>query len=26
VGDGGFGRFRRLDIEHPINAFYEVRP
>jgi 2-polyprenyl-3-methyl-5-hydroxy-6-metoxy-1,4-benzoquinol methylase len=22
----GFTRFRRLDIEHPINAFYEVRP
>jgi SAM-dependent methyltransferase len=24
--DAGFGRFRRLDIEHPINAFYEIRP
>lgn len=22
----GFGRFRRLDIDHPVNAFYEVRP
>jgi ubiquinone/menaquinone biosynthesis C-methylase UbiE len=22
----GFGRFRRLDIENPFNAFYEVRP
>jgi 2-polyprenyl-3-methyl-5-hydroxy-6-metoxy-1,4-benzoquinol methylase len=22
----GFTRFRRLDIEHPINAFYEIRP
>jgi SAM-dependent methyltransferase len=22
----GFSRFRRLDIDHPINAFYEVRP
>ena len=22
----GFARFRRLDIEHPINAFYELRP
>ncbi|MDJ0785800.1 MAG: class I SAM-dependent methyltransferase [Myxococcota bacterium] len=22
----GFTRFRRLEIEHPINAFYEVRP
>jgi hypothetical protein len=22
----GFTRFRRLDVEHPINAFYEVRP
>jgi SAM-dependent methyltransferase len=24
--DAGFTRFRRLAIEHPINAFYEVRP
>jgi hypothetical protein len=22
----GFGRFRRLDIDHPVNAFYEIRP
>ena len=22
----GWSRFRRLDIEHPINAFYEIRP
>ena len=22
----GFSRFRRLDIDHPINAFYEIRP
>jgi SAM-dependent methyltransferase len=22
----GFTRFRRLDVDHPINAFYEVRP
>ena len=26
VGEGGFSRFRRLDIEHLINAFYDVRP
>lgn len=26
VGEAGFGRLRRLDIDHPINAFYEVRP
>ncbi len=24
--DAGFTRFRRLDIEHPVNAFYEARP
>ncbi len=24
--EGGFTRFRRLDIENPFNAFYEVRP
>lgn len=24
--DAGFRRFRRLDIEHSLNAFYEVRP
>jgi hypothetical protein len=22
----GFTRIRRLDIDHPINAFYEIRP
>ena len=22
----GFSRFRKLDVDHPINAFYEVRP
>ncbi len=22
----GFRRFRRLDVDHPVNAFYEVRP
>lgn len=22
----GFTRFRRLDVDHPVNAFYEVRP
>ena len=22
----GFSRFRKLDIEHSLNAFYEVRP
>lgn len=26
VNDAGFGQFRRLDIDHPINAFYEARP
>jgi 2-polyprenyl-3-methyl-5-hydroxy-6-metoxy-1,4-benzoquinol methylase len=24
--NAGFTRFRRLDIDHPINAFYEIRP
>ena len=24
--DAGFTRFRRLDVDHPINAFYEIRP
>ena len=24
--DAGFSRFRKLDIEHSLNAFYEVRP
>jgi hypothetical protein len=22
----GFSQFRRMDVEHSINAFYEVRP
>jgi 2-polyprenyl-3-methyl-5-hydroxy-6-metoxy-1,4-benzoquinol methylase len=26
TADAGFTRFRRLDIEHPVNAFFEVRP
>ena len=26
VNDAGFSRFRRLAIDHPVNAFYEVRP
>jgi SAM-dependent methyltransferase len=24
--EAGFTRFRRLDVDHPINAFYEIRP
>jgi Methyltransferase domain len=24
--DAGFGRIRRLDIDNPVNAFYEIRP
>jgi hypothetical protein len=24
--EAGFSRFRRLDIDHSLNAFYEVRP
>ena len=24
--DAGFTRFRQLDVDHPINAFYEIRP
>ena len=24
--DAGFTRFRQLDIDHPINALYEIRP
>jgi SAM-dependent methyltransferase len=24
--DGGFTRFRQLEVDHPINAFYEIRP
>lgn len=23
--DAGFSRFRRLDVDHPVNAFYEIR-
>lgn len=26
TAEAGFTRFRRLPIEHPVNAFYEVRP
>src|SRR5262249_19129167 len=26
AADAGFTRFRRLEIDHPINAFYEIRP
>lgn len=26
AADAGFGRFRRLAVEHPTNAFYEIRP
>ena len=26
TADAGFTRFRRLKIDHPVNAFYEVRP
>ena len=26
AADAGFTRFRRLDIEHSLNAFYEIRP
>ena len=24
--DAGFSRFRRLDVDHAVNAFYEIRP
>lgn len=24
--EAGFARFRRLDVDHPVNAFYEIRP
>lgn len=24
--EAGFTRFRQLDVEHPVNAFYEIRP
>jgi hypothetical protein len=26
AAEAGFSRFRRLDIDHSVNAFYEVRP
>ena len=26
ASEAGFARFARLDVEHPVNAFYEVRP
>ncbi len=26
AGTAGFSHFRRLDVEHPVNAFYEIRP
>ncbi len=26
AGDAGFSRFRRLAVDHPTNAFYEIRP
>ena len=26
ASDAGFTRFRRLDVDHSVNAFYEVRP
>lgn len=26
AAEAGFTRFRRLDVEHPVNAFYEIRP
>lgn len=26
AADAGFTRFRRLAVDHPINAFYEIRP
>jgi hypothetical protein len=26
VQAAGFTNFRRLDLPHPVNAFYEVRP
>ena len=26
AGEAGFTRFRKLDIDHSVNAFYEVRP
>ena len=26
TAEAGFSRFKRLDIDHSLNAFYEVRP
>ncbi len=26
ASEAGFAQFRRLDVEHPVNAFYEARP
>jgi SAM-dependent methyltransferase len=26
AAEAGFTRFRRLDVDHPVNAFYEIRP
>ncbi len=26
AADAGFSRFRRLDVDHSVNAFYEIRP
>jgi hypothetical protein len=26
VEGAGFTRFRKLDLQHPINAYYEARP
>ena len=26
AGRAGFGHFRQLDVDHAINAFYEIRP
>ena len=26
AGEAGFTRFRRLDVDHAVNAFYEIRP
>jgi hypothetical protein len=26
AGEAGFSRFERLDLRHPVNAFYVARP
>ena len=26
ASEAGFGRFERLELDHPVNAFYVVRP